>query len=200
MTYLDPVLVIILVIAGLLAAKFASHTQRTVVLLVICLVYFSALIYFTLISRSEGYSGYTEVSLVPFRAFRRSFSFDPGLLGVIRILFTDGFQAARQAVHVDSIAAIRGIFLNVLLFVPFGYLLPTIAPRFRCWWKVILTGLSVSFLIELVQMFTGLGQFDLDDIITNLIGLAIGWLLWLLALKPREPKGKKIQSGEEESS
>lgn len=189
-TYLHPILVIILVICGLLAAKFAAHTRRTVVLTVICLVYFAALIYFTLISRSEGYSGYTEVSLVPFRAFRRSFSFDLGFFGVIRVLLTRGWNAAISMIHIDSVATARGMLLNVLLFVPFGYLLPVVAPRLRSWWKVLLLGLALSFVIELIQMFTGLGQFDLDDLITNLIGTFIGWLLWLLVLKSRRRKAE----------
>ena len=74
------------------------------------------------------------------------------------------------------------IILNILLFLPFGYLLQTMFPRLR-WWQVILLGLAFSLCIELLQLITKLGYADVDDLINNTLGAAIGWLCYKLILK-----------------
>ena len=53
---------------------------------------------------------------------------------------------------------------NVLLFIPFGFLLPQVklgSLRWRCW-KVTLFGLVASLVIEMIQLTTHLGWFDID--------------------------------------
>lgn len=63
------------------------------------------------------------------------------------------------------------LLLNILLFVPAGLLL-TVATRRP--WPVLgaLGGLSVA--IELIQAVTGLGAYDVADIVANFAGAAIG--------------------------
>ncbi len=66
---------------------------------------------------------------------------------------------------------------NILIFIPFGYLFgeyvnpKTIIP-------VLITGLATSITVELVQFKTG-RCFDIDDIILNIIGTIIGYLLYI---------------------
>lgn len=60
---------------------------------------------------------------------------------------------------------------NIVLFVPFGMLLPA-AFRLR-WWAVDLIGLGTTLVIELVQPFVG-RTCDLDDIAANTLGAVIG--------------------------
>ena len=76
----------------------------------------------------------------------------------------------------------EGIILNILLFIPFGYLLPSLFPRLR-WWQVILLGLVFSLCIELLQLITKLGYADVDDLINNTLGAAIGFLCYKLILE-----------------
>ncbi len=79
-----------------------------------------------------------------------------------------------------------GIFLhclinlvgNVVMFIPAGWLLPRIFPRFRRFWKFLLCCAVSILLIEVFQLFTLLGSFDVDDIILNLIGMILGYLAW----------------------
>ena len=40
--------------------------------------------------------------------------------------------------------------------------------------------------VELVQLVTLLGHCDVDDLILNLIGVSMGYLLWALTLRRRE--------------
>lgn len=65
------------------------------------------------------------------------------------------------------------VILNILLYVPLGYLLHYAFPRLK-WWMVILTGFLMSGLTETVQLFFKLGLCEVDDLISNTLGTVIG--------------------------
>ena len=67
---------------------------------------------------------------------------------------------------------------NILLFVPFGILIPLIWKNCRKCYKVALLGFFLSFAIENVQLFTGRGYFELDDIILNTAGSIAGYIIY----------------------
>lgn len=69
---------------------------------------------------------------------------------------------------------------NVVLFIPIGYWMVRIWPRFRHFLLFLVTCAGVILLIEALQLFTLLGSFDVDDIILNLVGMTVGYLLCLL--------------------
>ena len=69
---------------------------------------------------------------------------------------------------------------NILLFIPFGVLVPWIFSRTCCWWKVILSGCVVSCGIELTQLFGCLGLFEYDDIFNNTMGTILGYGIFCL--------------------
>ena len=107
----------------------------------------------------------------------------------------DPFHALKLFLKADNVALLRrlryleGAGLNILLFVPFGYLLPLLWRRADRWWKVVLCGFVLSLLIELIQLVTHLGMFDLDDLMNNSLGAFLGWgCFFCLALR-REPGG-----------
>ena len=66
---------------------------------------------------------------------------------------------------------IVNIFGNIILFVPFGFILTSIK-RSK---KVILIGLFLSVSIEVVQFMMSLRTSDIDDVILNTIGTYIGY-------------------------
>src|SRR6185295_10357703 len=78
---------------------------------------------------------------------------------------------------------IKTSLLNILLLIPFGFGLPFIT-NFRMK-KVIIIGALFSFSIELLQLITGLlAQItfrvaDINDLIFNTIGVAIGYILFI---------------------
>ena len=110
-----------------------------------------------------------------------------------RALF-DPFHALKLFLKADNVALLKrlrsleGAGLNILLFVPFGYLLPLLWKRADRWWKVVLCGFVLSLLIELTQLVSHLGMFDLDDLMNNSLGAFLGWLCFCTALR-REPGG-----------
>ena len=66
---------------------------------------------------------------------------------------------------------------NVLLFIPFGILLPVCLPG-RSHFLTVPAGTLCSVCIEYIQLRTGRGFCQLDDIVTNTLGAAVGYLLW----------------------
>ena len=67
---------------------------------------------------------------------------------------------------------------NVLLFIPFGLLLPFWFPTGRKG-IVIIVGLVCSIGIEVTQLVTGYGFCQLDDVIMNTAGTFVGYLLYV---------------------
>ena len=64
---------------------------------------------------------------------------------------------------------------NVVLFVPWGMLLPVCFRRFQCFRRFLLLTIAVLVFIETIQIFTMLGSFDIEDILLNLTGACIGF-------------------------
>lgn len=69
---------------------------------------------------------------------------------------------------------------NIVLFIPYGFLLPSL---YKIKGKyVVLLGLSLSLFIELFQLFLPRWT-DIDDIILNTFGTFIGFLLYKYCVK-----------------
>ncbi|MFJ8196606.1 VanZ family protein [Streptomyces sp. NPDC096152] len=75
----------------------------------------------------------------------------------------------------DTVKQIGG---NLLLGVPFGVLVPIVAPRTRRLLRVVLLTAVVMLLVEFAQgaLITG-RAFDIDDVILNTTGALLGYLL-----------------------
>ena len=90
--------------------------------------------------------------------------------------------------HIRRLGVARSIFLNVLLDLPLGFLLPALfctdpaetPSRFRAslrrhpyrWTLAFVLVLSLG--TEILQYFTGRGLCEFDDLFDNLLGAAIG--------------------------
>lgn len=66
---------------------------------------------------------------------------------------------------------------NILIFIPFGYIIGTYVNPKKIW-PVIVTTFATSLVVEFVQLKIG-RSFDIDDILLNLIGGIIGYLLYV---------------------
>lgn len=81
--------------------------------------------------------------------------------------------------HANTPIAIRNIGGNIFLFCPLGFLVPFILPRFRKVTRVTAVAFGTSLFLELVQLITGLGGFDVDDLLLNALGGMIGVLAFI---------------------
>ena len=81
-----------------------------------------------------------------------------------KAIFAGGFSpVSRKTLFIQILA-------NVVMFVPIGFL----AGRLMGW-KGIVLGFGFSVIIELMQLLTGRGLFEFDDIIHNTLGAIIGF-------------------------
>ncbi|HBG0174378.1 TPA: VanZ family protein, partial [Clostridioides difficile] len=77
----------------------------------------------------------------------------------------------------DSVGILTYI-LNIIMFMPLGFLLPLIWKNFRNIINVSLTGLGFSLAIELCQLFN-LRATDIDDLMMNTLGAVLGYFIWV---------------------
>lgn len=69
---------------------------------------------------------------------------------------------------------------NVVVFLPMGWMLPTLlGPRCSAM-RVAGLSLAVSLVIEVCQGISGRRVADVDDLILNTLGGVLGYLLWLV--------------------
>lgn len=120
---------------------------------------------FLLFGREEAPVGipYAEqiamrMNLVPFRTLRHQ----------LRLLT----QTDRPWLIRHSFINLLG---NVILFTPLGIFLPKLWGRLSRLWKVLLAAAGIIVAVEVIQVLTLLGRCDIDDLILNLTGAAIGF-------------------------
>lgn len=82
-------------------------------------------------------------------------------------------------------AVVLNLAGNVVAFMPCGFLLPAISRRSRKAAGAVSVGCFISFLIECTQLAFRVGSFDVDDLILNTAGVALGFLLNRLIQKKR---------------
>lgn len=139
--------VIIIVIAWPLLKRFRVPLM---------LLYFCGILYITLLSRVGNiWSGGNSL-----QAFR----------------FIYWVKVYYKAYGIKGIPwALGDTYLNILLFVPMGFILSE-SKSFESRW-IVLVCFFCSLCIELLQMLFHLGMFAVDDIVMNTIGAGIGILL-----------------------
>ena len=79
---------------------------------------------------------------------------------------------------------------NVVMFIPLGFLLAENFARLRKFYQTMLFCVLVIVGIEIAQLLTGLGSLDVDDLILNLLGAALGYGFWFFWKQVGKKKGK----------
>ena len=126
-------------------------------------VYIILLIYFLFFAESTG------------RTFEgRSYHYNLVLFKEIK-----RFIAYRHSLGATAVAL--NLLGNIAAFIPFGMLLPVFHRRFRSFLYMTLLTLEFSMAVELLQLVTKVGSFDVDDLLLNTIGGMLGYLaFWIL--------------------
>ena len=121
-----------------------------------------------------------RIQLVFLRGYRTAFAFDSGIFGALKEMLTEGPVSGLSGIHFVSTEPLEGVILNILLYIPMGYLLPVLwssLAQGKWMWKILLAGFAASLLTEIVQLILRLGWFDVDDLLNNMLGILAG--LWL---------------------
>ena len=80
---------------------------------------------------------------------------------------------------------------NVCVFVPFGAFLPALFAKCKRLFSVLLFTLELSFVVEIVQLVTKIGSFDVDDLLLNTLGCILGYFVYKIMAAKNANKRKK---------
>ena len=142
-------------------------------------VYVLIYAWLTFLSRSASEAFLVHVA--PLEDLKNAFRTDHGFSDVFSRLFTEGFSAFANVrlVRPEDIAQ---FYMNVMVFVPLGYLLPYTFRWFRerVWTRPAGVCFLISFFTENMQLMSQRGLYDLDDMISNTLGGLIGEGLYIL--------------------
>lgn len=67
--------------------------------------------------------------------------------------------------------------LNIVLFMPLGFFLPTLWEKYRNIWSTFYYGLFLTLFIEVGQLFVD-RETDINDLMMNTIGAIVGWVIF----------------------
>ena len=153
---------------------------RQLVLYVVFLVYVAAFLIIVFFSRSTA-DGY-QVHVAPFQDLYNAVETERGLVDVIVTIFREGIAEGLSRVDIIRPQDIAQVYLNVMLFVPMGYLLPYVFNWFRARATIrpVVACFVISLVTENMQLIFRRGLYDLDDLLSNTLGGFIGQLLFLL--------------------
>lgn len=121
-------------------------------------------------------------SLLKIILFKYGFTSDMREINMIPFQFIKMFSG--QDVTID--VALKNILGNIAIFIPLGILISIFIPKKQG--LTICFCIAVSCLFEIIQLITGCGATDIDDIILNSIGGFIGVVLYRFILRKFDEK------------
>lgn len=140
-------------------------------------IYLALLAYLVFFSKEFGRQAHTDMryNIVPFRTITNYY-----------------YYSTRKGFIIN-------IFGNLLAFMPLGVLWPVVfkQPYDKIYVHIIfLWSFTISLFIELIQVLSKVGAFDVDDLILNTLGGVIGYLLYKLLSKRYKNalRRRKVQS------
>ncbi len=154
-------------------AKPRQKTGVRVISWILFIVYLAVLAYFLffadMLGRTDAAQSYSS-NLVLFREIRR-------------------FWVYRSQIGFGYV--FLNLAGNILVFIPFGLLLPLLSTKLRGFFRVVLLGLAFSVVVECIQLVTKTGCFDVDDMLLNTIGAAVGFIIYAIVQHRRKKKGRR---------
>lgn len=98
------------------------------------------------------------------------------------------FYTYRHTLGMESVVV--NLIGNVFAFSPFGFFLPCLNEKCRNMFRIISLGFTFSLTIEVIQLVTRTGIFDVDDLFMNTLGAAIGYVVYLILFGEKKQKKK----------
>lgn len=107
-------------------------------------------------------------------------SFGNGMGAKFNLIPLRPFYIAAKYGEVNA-SILSQIFLNIMMCVPLGFLLPIVFPkRFNKFSSILCASFGLSLSTEVLQLLTA-RALDIDDIITNTLGGVLGFSIFLLS-------------------
>lgn len=103
-------------------------------------------------------------------------------------LNVDFFSGYISAWNNWSISELQLIIFNMLMFAPLGFLLPLLWKKAEKIWVTLAVSLGLTTMIEVMQLLTGTGIFEFDDLFHNTVGGLFGYFCIMAILTPIKEK------------
>lgn len=104
------------------------------------------------------------------------------------------FQEIKRFIYHIDVLGIKTVLINVVgnvvVFIPFGYFVPRVSRRSVGSIATVLVSFEFSLLIEIMQLLSQKGSFDVDDLFLNTVGGFIGFIVYFIIHKCRQNKSK----------
>ena len=140
-------------------------------------LYMGGVLWFTLAQRIG--LNVSQVRLKPFYVVRQMLNCWFGFKKISAVACRSIFSNSKNIFNAAHATPVEDLFLNIILFIPFGFLLPYIAPKLK-FKTILLMGFAFSCTIEAIQVMAKWGCCDIDDVINNTLGTCIGYLCYTL--------------------
>lgn len=175
---------------------FVSILITTVLLIILILFY--KLIYKKILHRKKNIEIKYAVLLSIFTIYimiiicATFFTRAPNYMQEVKL---DLFSSYREAYFTGSESCWINIILNILLFLPIGFLLPILNKNLRKIYKTVGIGFLITLIIEITQLITSYGVFEIDDIFNNTVGAMIGYglIMTIFTLRDKNKSKKALK-------
>ena len=138
-----------------------SFPMKKAVVLILLAAWFLLVLFLTTFSRGANYTGKFNISL---------------------------FSGYINAWNEWSFSEYQLIIFNILMFSPLGFLLPFWGNKTKKLSAASLISFLVTLFIEVLQLLTGQGIFELDDLLHNFVGSMFGYFVSTFILNCIEKK------------
>lgn len=112
------------------------------------------------------------------------------------VLFKEIGRFLKYWKQLGIMAVMLNLVGNVAAFVPFGFFLPVISHKCRSLFYMIFFSFEFSLIVETIQLVSKVGSFDVDDMILNTIGGAIGYLIYMVLQRIRRKHHEKKEKNQ----
>lgn len=108
------------------------------------------------------------------------------------------FKTIRMYIrYADRLNSVENLVGNVVVFIPLGIFLPLLFKSCRRFRETLMVSFICVVGIELFQLFSAFGAFDVDDILLNCVGASLGYGLYRLGRyigRKRHFSGKETEA------
>lgn len=160
-------------------AESYSTLALTAALAAVLVMVFSAFVYYKFFKHEEKELPWTNFVAVGMVVFYLTIVYCATMLN--RGHYSSGmaqlgvFETYKNAWYSVDMVEWRNLVLNIMMFVPIGFLLPFTLKLFRRPWATYLFGILCTLSIETLQYTFRCGVFQVDDLINNSLGAMIGY-------------------------
>lgn len=149
---------------------------------VIVLIFLYFLVFYKKWKKLSNYDLFIRTMMYVYISFVLYFTLMPFICS-IPFMFNHPFEMMNMNLFDDLLNHrgdyIRQIVLNIVMLIPFGIIFPLIDKK-NNFVKTVKWSFITSLVIEMLQTLVSVRSSDITDLITNVFGAVIGYLIYLI--------------------